>query len=55
MYYYMAWYSFGRPTFMCVCFIEIAGCHAVSHPMISDINNRRSPAPFVSDSRRPAV
>lgn len=35
---------------VCVCYIEIAGCHAVSHPMISDINNRRGPALSHSDS-----
>lgn len=38
---------------VCACCIEIAGCHAVSHPMISDINCRRGPALSPSDSRRP--
>lgn len=28
---------------MFVCYTEIAGCHAVSHPMISDINSQKDP------------
>lgn len=44
-------------VFVCVrvCYIEIAGCHAGSHPMISDINYRRGPALSHTDSQRPTI